>query len=501
MSEMSGGTTPPREQPLATRVVRGSLIVALASYATIIIGFTATIVMARLVAPRDFGTLAIGTFLFGVMNLRAKVGVGQAFARDPQSGGRAFGTLYTLDLGAAAFSLVLALGFAPLLSFFGYDQEVSRVVVALAFISLLEATGASAGLVLDKSLLFGRTTVASAISLALSYVPALFLTVKGFGVWSLVAQLGVQTLISLAAYWWIARRELRELWRVRWTFDRGLAKEYLRFGLVWGGAAVAGFLNTQFDNFLVGTFVGLTVLGFYDRAYRFASWPNLLVTSIIARASFFTYAKLQDDRARLSKTLEMTLWLITTLALPLALVILITAPELITILLGDRWQPTVPFLRILVIYSVIRPLLEDIGGLLIALGKPGLVSLTSWIQTAVLVVVAGALTFLFGAVGTALGVGISFLVGGVVLYRWVVRWVDLSLSRALGLPLIVTAMTLGLYFVVNQWLNLESLPVFISFCSKSALTLAFFYLMLILIQPRIFSERVRYVWRLARGFV
>lgn len=491
----------PPETPLATRVVRGSLYVAAASYATIIIGFTGSVIMARLLSPQDFGTLAVAVFLFGLMNVRTKVGHGQAFARDPEFSGRGFGTVYVLDLGTAALSLVVALAIAPLLGVFGYTGDVSRVVLALAVIGMLDATGATAGLVLDKSLMFGRTTIAATFSLILSYIPALILALNGFGVWSLVAQLAAQTVISVVANWWLARRAAPELWRVPWTFDRVLGKKFVRFGLVWGGAAIAGFLNTQFDNFLVGTFVGLAALGFYDRAYRFASWPNLLVTSIISRASFFTYAKLQDDRARLSKTLDMTLWIITTLALPLALVVLVTAPDLVRILLGDRWLPAVPFLRILVIYSVIRPLLEDVGGLLVALGQPGLVSLASWTQTAALVIIGSGLTHAFGAIGTAIAVGISFVVGGVMLYRWLVRWVDLSIPRSLGLPLVVTGLTLVLYYFSSQWLNAQNLPLIVSFCAKAAITLSLFYVLLILGERRIFSERVRYVWRLARGSV
>lgn len=491
----------PPELPLATRVVRGSLFVAAASYATIVIGFTGSIIMARLLSPQDFGTLAIALFIFGLMNLRTKVGFGQAFARDPEFSGRGFGTIYALDLGTAGLSLLVALALAPLLGFFGYTGDVSRVVLALAAIGMLDAMGATAGLILDKSLLFGQTTLAATFSLILSYVPALILAVNGFGVWSLVAQLAAQTLISVLANWWLARRAVPELWRVRWTFDRLLGGKFVRFGLVWGGSAIAGFLNTQFDNFLVGTFVGLAALGFYDRAYRFASWPNLLVTSIISRTSFFTYARLQEDRARLSKTLEMTLWIITTLALPLALVILVTAPDLVRLLLGDRWLPAVPFLRILVIYSVIRPLLEDVGGLLIALGRPGLVSAASWVQTATLVIVGSALTHSFGAIGTAVAVGFSFFVGGVMLYRWLVRWVDLSIPHALGLPLMVTGLTLVLYYIASLWINAQDLPLFVSLVAKAVLTLLLFYALLILVERQIFSERIRYVWRLARGAV
>lgn len=489
----------PTEPPLAHRVVRGGLVVALASYATIIIGFASTIVMARLVAPRDFGTLAIATFLFGILNLRTKIGIGQAFVHQSDTTPRTAGTLLTLDLGAGALSCLLALIAAPILRWFGYADEVIAVMLILAFIGLIEAGAGTPGVLLDKNLRFGQTTIVAALSLALSYLPTFYLAWHGWGVWSLVVQATLQTFLILLGVWWLVRRHLPALVRVRWTWDATLAKAYLRFGLVAGSAMIAGFLTTQFDNFLVGTFVGLTTLGFYDRAYRFASWPNLLISNVVARTSFFAYARLQDDRVRLSKTLEMTLWIITTLALPLALVIFVTAPDLIAFLIGEQWLPAATFLRFLVIFSLIRPLQDDIGGLLIALGKPHLVSISAWFQSGVLIVAATILTFAFGAVGTAIGVGIAFIVGCASFYFWVARMVDLDWGRALVLPITLAALTIGLYLVTVRWLDWNTLDLLVRLVLKTGFTLLVFYALTLVTQAKLFFARVQYVWQLARG--
>ncbi len=499
MSETSGDASPPSELPLATRVVRGGLVVALASYATILIGFSATVVMTRLVSPRDFGTMAIATFLFGLINLRTKVGLGQAFVHSPETTGRAIGTLFTLDMGAGLFSFLLALAAVPFLTWFGYAPDVAWVVLALAVLGLLEASASTPGLLMDKELLFGRTTVITTISLAASYAPAIVLALKGFGVWSLIAQAATQSTLVLFGFWWVARRDLQSPWQVRWTFDRSLAKGFVRFGLVWGSAALAGFLTTQFDNFLVGTFLGLTTLGFYDRAYRLALWSSVLVTTIVSRTTFFAYAKLQQDRIRLSKTFDMSLWIITSLALPLALVLFVSASDLVQFLYGEQWAPAAQLLRFLLVASLIRPLLDDLDALLIAIGKPQLASQVHWIQAVVVIVVAGVLTFLYGAPGTAVGVGIAFIVGGVLLYRFAARLIDIAWRPALGLPLVATALTLLLEIALDAGLNLDGLPLVPRLVLKTAATAAIFYVITMLMQRRVFFEHARYIFRLARG--
>ncbi len=489
------------EPPLASRVVRGGMVVAGASYATIIIGFGATIIMARLVSPEAFGMMAIASFLFGLLNLRTKSGLGQSFVRHPETSGRTIGTLVTLDLISGLLSILLVLVAIPFLQYLNYNPQVAPILAALALINLIDVASNPPALLLDKNLVLGRTTIVGAVGLTLAYIPAIWMAMHGWGVWSLVAQAALQTILIVVGTWWAARKSLGSLWLQHWVFDWQLAKHYLYFGVFWGAATLAGLLATQLDNFLVGTFVGLTILGFYDRAYRLASWPSLLVSNIVARSSFLAYARLQNDQVRLSRTVEMTIWIITTLALPLVVAIFVVAPDLVLFLLGDQWLPTALFLRVLLVVSLMRPLLEDVSGLLTAVGKQSQVSFLTWIQVLVVVVVAAPLTFAFGAVGTAIGVSVSFLIVGTLFYFRISQFVRFDWWKTLGLPVLVAGATVGLYLLVNPLFGWDNLPLLIRLIFKSVLTIAVFYALLLAVQRRSFMKRAQYVWQLARGKV
>ena len=218
---------------------------------------------------------------------------------------------------------------------------------------------------------------------------------------------------------------------------------------------MAGMLLTQLDNFLIGTFVGLTMLGFYDRAYRTAQWPSTLLNAAVGRAAFYTYARLQNDPARLHKSVTMVLWIISGLALPLALSVFVTAPDLLRLLYGDRWLPAAPFLRVLVLVSVVRPLWENAGTLFVAVGKPHLTLRLTLMQAAVLAAAGLPLTLVFGAGGTVAAVALAFLVGVILSYREVNSQLSLDLVGSFGGPLLAAALTIAGYVVLNQLLGFD----------------------------------------------
>jgi len=483
---------------LGVRAVRGGALVALSSYVTILFGVLATIALTRILSSEHFGIFTLAAFYVGLFNLRTKIGVGFAFAQRPATTGEMMGTYLTLDVTASLLSLALALMAAPLMLRLGVLREVVWVMLALSAVTVIEGTYLMAGVLLDKALHFGRNALLTAISMPLSYIPAFILAWRGAGYWSLFAQAFAQALIVAVGTWWVCRRLLTEPWQVRWRFNRKVAKEFLGFGLTLGVGSVASLLTTQYDNFLIGTLVGVGVLGFYDRAYRIAGWPNLLITNIVARTVFYTYARLQSDTARLSRAFTMTLWLITASAIPLALVIFATAPDLVTLLYGERWLASVVFLRLLVVFSLLRPLLEDIYGLLTAIGQPKLVSLLYWFHAGVLILVATPLTLWRGAIGTAIGVGIAFAAGVILAYILIKRFIAVPLSRLFLPPALAALVALAAYFALQQWPAWHRLlPLSRFLLTGSAVGLSF-YGALLLISPRQFADNATIIWRLLR---
>jgi PST family polysaccharide transporter len=296
--------------------------------------------------------------------------------------------------------------------------------------------------------------------------------------------------------WWVAWRRLPQVWAQHWRFKWSVALDLLRFGGVVGVARFAGTLLGEFDNFLVGTFVGVGSLGFYDRAYRIAHWPSLLFSNIMTRTAFYTYARLREDRPRLQKSVTMTLWLTTTLAFPLALAIFVTAPDLITLLYGERWLPSVIFLRFLIIYSAGRPIMENASSLFTAVGRPRLTAFTVMLEAAILVVVGVPLTLANGAVGTATAVGIAFGIGMAVRLAFVRHLIEISLWQTIVAPLFVSMVTLVIVYLVSHALSMNDWPLLLRLIAKCGIAVLGYIAILLALQPRVTPTRLRYTWQL-----
>lgn len=487
----------PAAQPLAQQTVRGGVWVALSSYFNIGFGFVANLILARLLTPGDFGIVSLATFFFALINLRPKLGLDTAFAQRAETNGILIQTHFISSFLAALLSLALALPIAALLPRFGYEAQIGWVLIGLAAIGISDALMSTAWVLLDKHLQFGHSSLWLSLSLPLSYLPAFYLALNGGGPWSLVAQMATYALFLLAGLWVICYRQLRPLWNMTWSFNTRVLRDLLRLGVWVGAGTAASTLLYQYDNFLVGSLVGVTTLGYYDRAYRLAQWPHVLISSNIARTAFFAYARLRDEPARLAKSLEMTIWLVTRLALSLALAIFVAAPDLIVVLLGERWLPSAPLLRILVLYSVMRPLLESAGVFLVAIGQPQRWNQLILWQALTLIAVATPLTVAWGAVGTALGVGVAFVLGLAISQRYLQQTLSNSAWRQpLTAPLIASLATLALYALISQWVEWNDLPIVVRAGLKFLYGGLGYGLLVWLLEPQASLKRVRYLWAL-----
>ena len=485
-------------RPLAYRVVRGSLWLALSSYFQLVWGFGANLILTRLLEPQHFGTYALALFWFSLLNLRPKLGIGQAFAQRKETTPELAGTHLTLDLTAGLVTLLLLGAAVPVLIGLGYPPELGWVVLALGAVGLVEAAGATAIILLDKNLLFHRSALVQGLAFGASYLPGFWVALNGGGYWSIVVQNAALAALTTLGTWWAARGLPAAAVR-RWRFDPRLARELIRFGLVVGMATLGAMFLTQLDNFLVGTFVGLAALGFYDRAYRTAQWPANLLNVVVNRGAFYTYARLRDDPARLHRTGTMLLWLILMGGIPLAIAVAIAAPELITVLYGDRWLPVAPILRLLVVYSVCRPLWDNAASLFTALGRPGLNTVFTAAQAVILAAAGLPLTLLWQTTGTALAMGLAFGLGLALTYREVLRQTGINLGAELR-PAALAGAAIG----AGYWL-LSGLPLLGGLGVEARLGLKFgyafggFWLLAVGLSPRLVLGRLGYVIRLLRA--
>ncbi|MGQ9516862.1 MAG: lipopolysaccharide biosynthesis protein [Anaerolineae bacterium] len=478
---------------LGQRAVRGTAIVLASSYTNMAVGFVTTVLLTRLLAPDDFGLLAMATFFFSLLDLRGKLGLDFAFVHRQPTTDELVATHLALQCALSLGSLALVLAVSPFLVLAGYSPRLPWVLAVLAGIGLVEAVGTTPRLVLEKELAFARSTVIITGSLTAANVLAVFLAWRGAGLVSLLVQSGANVLFSTIGLWLMSRLRLRK------AFRRELAGWMLRFGLAVAVGSIAAVVLLQYDYFLVGTFVSATALGYYERAYKIAVWPTGLVTHVVSRTAFPTYAKVQDDRGRLSQAFNMTLWLITMVALPIAMAMFVTAPDFVRVLFGERWLPSAQLLRLLVAVAMLRPLLDDTGALFNAVGQPRRISTVLAVQAVTLVLLGTPMTWRWGAMGTAVAVGIAFLAGIILDYWYVRQVVDLSPRQAFGVPALGLAAGLLLWWGSRHSLNTAGWPPFARLLCEGGISLTAFYGVVGMLQRDVVRERLYLVWALLWG--
>lgn len=483
--------------PIAFRAVRGGIWLLGSSYWSLAFGFVANIFLMRLLTPQIYGEFALGMFFYTLFHLRGKLGLNFAFAQQKAINGETIGTLFTLDVLLGLGGLLLTLAAAPFLLYWGYSQAVLVIAVVMAVLAFLESFLAVFGVVLETNLHFKPGSIISSVVMPISYIPAFLLALGREGQYSLLAQAATFSLLSqLVGLIYIAYA-LRPLFRLRWRYRSSLAMNYIKFGATTGiGNFIAGQVM-QIDNFILGTLAGTTVLGHYDRAYRLAQWPALLLNAVIGRAAVFTYSQLRDDRQRLQRSSTMMLWITANVATPVALALFVSAPDLVLLLFGAQWLPVVPILRILLIVSVVRPLWENLGALFIGIGEPRRIIEVSLLQLAVLAVAGGLLAHVADALGMATAVVVATLTGLVVAYVMLRRLFSLPLRDTFMGSFLAASLTLALYWVLVRMVGGE-LPLWLAVTWKIAYALAGFVLFSALVQPVQFRSRLAYILRLVR---
>jgi len=481
---------------LAHIAVRSTFWVGLGSYLNQIIGFSAVLVMTRLFSPEIFGYFSLGTFWSSLLNLRPKVGLHYAAINEPKTDGTLLGTYLVIDVIVALLSMILSLIASLVLWAAGYAREVSITLLVLVTFDSLAAVFGPLSMVLEKELQLSRLALVTLIASVVAYSCAIAMALSGMGIRALLAINGLMMVVSMVGIVWTCYCRFPQLFVWKWDFSSEVAYRLLRRGIPVGLSLTAlSAVFNQFDNFLIGTFVGYSVLGYYDRAYRIATWPHLLLTMVIGRVAFVTFAKVKQDRPRLTYAVRLSLWVLLALGIPIVLTLFFGARDIVSILYGPAWLASIPFLKFLTLYAFIWPIVNLGLWLSVALGHSRVSVKLTLAQAVTLVAVATPLTLWLGVIGTLIGVAATMLLALSLSLRYIFTQLPLSAHDALLVPCLAGTLTAALMSSVTMWSKLEQLSPLMRLVAIGVSCSGVFFGLLYILRPAETSDRFRYLWR------
>jgi O-antigen/teichoic acid export membrane protein len=208
-------------------------------------------------------------------------------------------------------------------------------------------------------------------------------------------------------------------------------------------ASNLSYLLDRFDDFWIGTVLGKVPLGLYSRAYEFAHYPRRVLANPLVTVFTPVFARLQNDRLRLSQAFFRAAYVILRSGFLVAGAFGLVMPEFIHHVIGDKWLPMLWTFRLMLVYTVLDPILLLVGGLLLAVGRPRELRNATVVQTLFFVpaVILGA--WLGGINGVALAADGMLLIGAFWLYRPLRQAVDFSFNRLVTWPALALAVAWG----------------------------------------------------------
>jgi PST family polysaccharide transporter len=410
--------------------------------------FWLSVVLARLLQPSDYGLIGVAVALIEILLVIQDAGFGNAvvyFDENPE----ALPTYFSLTIVTSAVLALLLFVAAPALAWFYSMPQLTWVIRVMAFSLVLGGLrSVSLGLV-SKRLRFREIAAIETISGLIAGVTAVILAWRGAGVWSLVANMVVGSVLQTAL--------TCSLEPVKLTTrpDRSVVRRVLRWGGPFTGTRILFQLYLNSDSLIVAKILGQTPLGHYSYGLRLARFLGERIFSIVNRASFPSFASLKNDKGHLIHHWFTLTQLLALIGFPAMLALAMNARDFVGVVLGEKWLPAVIPLQLLCISEAVRSIQTVLPPLLSSQGRPDLpLRYTAISLTALPVSFAAACL-----AGQLRGVAIVWC----TVYPLLVLYL---LNHALK----VTGASFSAYFRNLRW------PLFVTGCSAAAM-LPFDFLM------------------------
>jgi PST family polysaccharide transporter len=401
------------------------------------------------------------------------MGIGPAIIQHPQLREQHLSTgLIASLLFSVVVQLIVWFG-APLIAQFFGERELIPIVRMVSFVFPLRGISIVAFSLLQRDMRFRDIARADVAAYLLAFGPiAIGLALMGAGTYSLVIAYLVNGAVTSALYL------LMKPPKITLKVNRNALSDLLRFGSGLTLARIAGYFGSNADNLVVGRLLGMRALGLYGRAYGVMSSAVKISGNMVDKVLFPAIARVQDDPRRLQNGLKQAQTAIALSILPASALLIVLAPEVISLVLGSQWIDAVPVFQILAAGMLFRAGHRTCVSVAGGTGAAYRIALIQFIYATS--VVAGALVGQrWGIKGVATGVLVAMFAGYIAAGKTALdltgmKWSEFCSAHKPGL-IVAFAVLLVSWTIAEglRWLNVPDIAVLVPAMAASA-TVAFF---------------------------
>lgn len=314
-----------------------------------IIAFIVGVITARLLSPKDFGLIGVLAVFTILSNTLIESGFTAALVRRKHNTNEEYTAMLYFNLGLSVV-LYLSLFFsAPLIAKYFRMPELCTLARFLFLAIIFSSLGLVQNIILTKELAFKTMTIANISSVVLSGIATIILVLKGYSFWALAWQQVLQVAFKSIFLWF------SNPWKISSRPSFGIIKEVFNFSILMLFTSILTTIVRNVYNLIIGRFYSVQDLGYYSQAYKYQQIPSYIISSTQSGVAYPVLSKLNQEPARQLVYFRKIIRITSFIIFPVMLGLFTIANEFISILLTDKWLPSVPYFRILLIGGIITP--------------------------------------------------------------------------------------------------------------------------------------------------
>ncbi|MBU2894681.1 lipopolysaccharide biosynthesis protein [Colwellia sp. D2M02] len=385
------------------------------------LGLISTVILARLLAPEDFGVIAMCMIVVAFLEVFTSFGFDLNIIQKDNVTNKTLNSAWTLKLIMGLILSTVLVSVSGLVATYYNDQRVEELVLAVALLPFITAVQNIGFVLYRKELDLAKEFPLEVYSKLFSFVITIGFTFYLENYWALVigmyANAIAKTFMSFLMHPYRPKLELSE------------AKELFKFSkwLLLNNLLI--FFNHKVTDIIVGKQSSAEQLGYYTVGYEISNLPTTELLFPLSRSIFPGYAKLKNDIEKLRVTFLKITEIIIFVSAPVSVGISICSPEIVQLGLGDQWQPIIPIIAILSLYGFSRCAVQNIGTVFVVIGKPNIPSLISLVRIIFIIPLLLYFVERSGALGASLVILFVSLITMPLSFLIVSRYLSISLIK------------------------------------------------------------------------
>lgn len=350
---------------LKERTIRGGIARLCAQGANFGLRIVSLMVLARLLAPKDFGLIGMVTAFTGVLSLFRDFGLSSAAIQRATVTEEQSSTLFWINVLVGVILTVMTIAMAPAIAAFYHEPRLIKITAILATGFFFNAAGVQHGVLLQRELRFTMLAIINTTSLVIGTIIAIASAKLGYGYWALVGMTVALPIVTTLGCW------IATAW-IPGKFHKGVGiKSMMHFGGKLTLNSLVVYISSNLEKVLLGRFWGVDALGIYGRAYQLINIPTDNLNSAAGEVAFSALSRLQDDPPRFRSYFLKGYSLVLAMTLPVTMACGLYAGDIIHVFLGAKWNEAAPIFRFLAPTIVVFAIVNPLGWMLYSRGSAG----------------------------------------------------------------------------------------------------------------------------------